>query len=117
MLFRSQGLSRAFDVDGAYPFCQMIEDQVAGRNDSWAIRWRASTFVKGGLTLYPRHSLVKNIGMDGSGRHCEPSTVYDVELAQEPVNVERVPLIQHPVAYARLTDYFRGLAGQSAGSP
>jgi hypothetical protein len=47
----------------------MLEDQVAGRVDSWAIRWRASTFLARKLTLWPGSSLVANIGQDGSGTH------------------------------------------------
>ena len=30
--------------------------------------WHASIFAKEGICIYPKHSLVKNIGFDGSGR-------------------------------------------------
>ncbi len=35
---------------------------------SWAIYWHASIFSQNGICVYPRFSLVKNIGFDGSGR-------------------------------------------------
>ncbi len=66
----NRALRRKFDVDGSYPFTGMLEDLLAGKVDSWAIRWRATVFLRGGLTLYPARSLVTNVGFDGSGVHC-----------------------------------------------
>jgi hypothetical protein len=63
----SRGLTGAFDLEGAYPYTRMLRDQIAGANDSWAIRWHAAAFLRGWLTLYPGRSQVQNIGLDGSG--------------------------------------------------
>lgn len=63
-------LRRAFDMDGAYDYFSMLEAQLEGRIDSWAIRWNLSVFMNGGMVLYPRKSLVENRGFDGSGVHC-----------------------------------------------
>ncbi|MEA4863469.1 MAG: glycosyltransferase family 2 protein [Victivallaceae bacterium] len=63
-------LRRRFDFDGAFPYFKMLKDQAAGRIDSWAVRFHASAFLAGKLTLYPARTLVRNIGMDGSGTHC-----------------------------------------------
>jgi acetyltransferase-like isoleucine patch superfamily enzyme len=62
-------LRRRFDLDGAYPYFAMLENQRAGRVDSWAIRWHLSVFQRDGLVLFPGRSLVKNGGLDGSGTH------------------------------------------------
>jgi Glycosyl transferase family 2 len=62
-------LRKSFNLDGAYDYFSMLEAQLAGRVDSWAVRWQLSAFLMGGLTLYPRHSLVVNSGFDGSGTH------------------------------------------------
>ena len=58
----SEGLQKAFDFNGSYPYSGMLEGQIAGSNNSWAIRWYASAFLAGKLTLYPGRSLVQNIG-------------------------------------------------------
>lgn len=63
-------LRRRFDLNGAYPYFRMLEMQLRGEVDSWAIRWYLSAFMKEGLALYPARTLVKNIGFDGSGVHC-----------------------------------------------
>ena len=69
-LSASRALRQKFDLDGAYPYYQMLIDQRAGKNNSWAIRWYLVVFSLGGLTLFPRRSLVQNVGFDGSGEHC-----------------------------------------------
>jgi len=69
-LRKDRKLRRLFDLDGAYPYFKMLESQLRGKIDSWAIRWYLSVFVDEGLVLFPKKTLVENIGFDGSGRHC-----------------------------------------------
>jgi hypothetical protein len=47
----------------------MLEQQRAGRLDSWGVIWNLSVFAKDGLVLCPRQSLVSNVGFDGTGTH------------------------------------------------
>lgn len=70
-------LRKKFDLDGAYPYFDMLTAQREGRLDSWAIRWYLGTFLAGGATLFPKRSLVKNIGWDGSGTHCQATNHCD----------------------------------------
>ncbi len=63
-------LRRRFDLDGSYGFSRMLRRQLAGRSDSWAIRWYLSVFNRGGLSLFPRRSLVENAGFDLDSSHC-----------------------------------------------
>ncbi len=87
-------LEDEFNFGGACGNSQMLEDQISGRNNSWAIRWHASAFVKNMLTLYPGRSLVKNIGHDGSGTHCETSMQYDSVISNVPIDLRKIPA--HP---------------------
>jgi hypothetical protein len=96
---RDRGLTHEFDLDGAYPFTRMLSQQVAGRNDSWAIRWHASCFLRGHMTLYPGRSLVLNTGNDSSGTHSSDTEQFDGEVAQEGVRVE--PVAVEPSSLAR----------------
>jgi hypothetical protein len=66
---QARQLTHAFDFEDSYPYTRMLRDCIEGRNDSWAIRWYASAFLEGKLTLYPGASQVQNIGADGSGMH------------------------------------------------
>ena len=80
-------LLKAFDFNGAYGYSQMLESQIKGANDSWAIRWYASAFLADKLTLYPGRSLVHNIGNDGNGTHCGSNTTYDAALSTTPISL------------------------------
>jgi hypothetical protein len=101
----SRDLTRRFDLGGAMGFTQMLRDQIAGRNDSWAIRWHASCFLKGCMTLYPGRSMVANVGLDGSGVHCgaDGNLVADVSLL--PVKVDRLPISEDQTARACIADH------------
>ena len=59
-----------FDLCGPGSYKKMLKDQVSGKNNSWFIRWHASLFLVGKLTVSPTVSLVQNIGLDGTGVHC-----------------------------------------------
>lgn len=63
-----------FDLKGSYGYFKMLEKQLEGEIDSWAIRWYLSVFLMNGLTLFPIESLVRNLGFDGSGTHCSASS-------------------------------------------
>lgn len=103
---RAQGLTSAFDFNGAYPYTRMLEHQIAGRNNSWAIRWHASCFLRGMLTLYPGRSLVRNIGNDDSGTHSATNRDFDVELATTSPRLERLPLRPSDEGTRAVRDYF-----------
>lgn len=60
---------RRFDLDGAYDYFGLLGKQLAGKVDSWGVRWYLSVFLRDGLVLYPPRSLVINAGFDGSGTH------------------------------------------------
>jgi hypothetical protein len=91
-----RGLSRQFDMEGHSGFLDMLRGQIEGRNDSWAIRWHAATFLDGMYTLYPGRSLVRNIGHDGTGTHCTvpEQEKFDVTLSPSPVTVARIPVME-----------------------
>jgi len=82
-----------FDLNGAYPFSRMLKDQLRGLNDSWAIWWYLNIYRRNGLTLFPKVSLVRNDGFDGTGTHCGtdgPSGVLlmDHQVQQFPSEIE-----------------------------
>lgn len=80
-------LRRRFDLNGSYDYFWMAEQQRLGVLDSWGIRWYLSAFLREGLTLYPGHSLVRNIGADGSGTHGAGQS----ELQEEELQCGRSP--------------------------
>jgi hypothetical protein len=104
---KEQKLIYEFDMDGAYLYSRMLQDQISGRNDSWAVRWHASCFLKGLLTLYPNASLVFNAGNDSSGTNTGINYDYDVDISTEPIAIERISLSESKLAKLAIIDFFR----------
>jgi hypothetical protein len=104
---RARELTRQFDFDGSYNYTKMLDDQVKGKNNSWAIRWNASAFLKNKLTLYPGKSLVQNIGIDSTGTHCGTSDMFNTEVFCGPVKIDSVPVEESYLARQAFKQYFR----------
>ncbi|MEO5998770.1 MAG: methyltransferase, TIGR04325 family [Chitinophagaceae bacterium] len=92
-----KNLNYTFDFDGAYPYTAMLKNQMEKKVDSWAIRWYASAFLKNKYTLYPRVSLVKNIGLDGSGTHGKSNGILFPSLVDY-CRVKRIPVVHNKKA-------------------
>lgn len=103
----SRSLKKKFDFDNSYPYYEMLKQQIEGNNNSWAIRWYASAFLNDKLTLYPGRSLVNQIGMDGSGIHCDENSIFNVQLAEEPISVSKIQIEETLSARKIFTYYFR----------
>ncbi|MBC7567397.1 MAG: glycosyltransferase [Pedobacter sp.] len=82
----------AFSIENTMNFWKQMQDFKKGKNNSWAIRWYASIFLRDGLTLNPSQSLINNIGHDGSGIHSGINDIYNVII-----NPKRITEFPHDV--------------------
>lgn len=113
---REAGLISEFDLGGAFAYTAMLEDQIAGRNDSWAVRWHASCFLRNMLTLYPGRSLVQNIGNDATGAHCGNTDDYLAELSTEAVRVGGIALVGSETGRQAFARFLLSATGKGLGS-
>jgi hypothetical protein len=100
-------LTHRFDFDGAHPYVRMLKNQIKGKNNSWAIRWYASAFLKNKFTLYPGRSLVHNIGTDNSGAHCSTTTVFSGEVADSPIMIAPISVEENEYARQQIIKFHR----------
>jgi hypothetical protein len=100
-----------FSIEGTMNFWKQLEGFKAGKNDSWAIRWYASIFLKGGLTLNPSTSLIQNIGNDGSGVHSNKEDMYQVQIAQKPVSQFPSEITENPQAFQAIKTFLKNRKG------
>ena len=98
-----------FNFDNTYPYVKMLEDQIAGRNSSWAIRWQASAYLNDMYCLYPNETLVLNVGFDGSGTHCGEMQINKREVANHKINVIYKEPEQCQEAWLEYKKYFKTL--------
>ncbi len=103
---KAKSLTKEFDLNNSFPYVKMLEDQVSGAIDSWAIRWLASTFLKDMYTLYPKNTLVINIGMDNTGIHCSKTDVFFSEFSNKPIEVIKRPIERDDKAFFTLVNFF-----------
>ena len=105
---RQRRLTREFDFNGAYGFTRMLQRQIQGRNNSWAIRWNASLFLRDVLSLNVGKSLVRNEGFDGSGTNCGGGGLYASDLWMQPLKVVKPEAMEEDrEARKALEHYYR----------
>lgn len=80
---------------GGKDLSYMLDQQMRGRIDSWAIRFCYSQFELKKFAVFPRISLVRNIGQDGSGTHCraimenDSFTTVNTDIDMTPFYIEK----------------------------
>lgn len=101
----------AFSIENSMNFWKQIQEFKKGKNNSWAIRWYASIFLKGGLTLNPSQSLVNNIGHDGTGVHSGINDIYNVIINPKPITQFPDVVTENPDAYKAIKTFLANRKG------
>ena len=100
-------LTYTFDFNGKYGFTRMLRRQIEGKNNSWAIRWNASLFLKDILSLNVGRSLVQNEGFDGSGTNCGGGGLYASNLHLGTLPVQKIsPIEENKAARQAFVRYY-----------
>ena len=100
-----------FSIDGTMNFWKQMLEFKTGKNNSWAIRWYASIFLKGGLSLNPSHSLVHNIGHDGTGVHSNIENTYQVKITKKAVKKFPTEIKEDEHAYHAIRHFLKNRKG------
>ena len=108
--FDKQKINR-FSIDGTMNFWKQMQEFKTGKNNSWAIRWYASIFLKGGLTLNPSHSLVHNIGHDGTGVHSNIEDTYKVKISQKQIRKFPTEIKENEKAHIAIRNFLKNRKG------
>jgi hypothetical protein len=107
-----------FNLNGTYDYYESLRDNAEGRTDNWAVRWYASVFLRGGLTVYPGMSLTRNIGFDEEGTHCDKGaltrTFSRQVIARKPLSIDWAKLgtRESPEWLAALESFYRWQSAQ-----
>ncbi len=89
-----RGLLNEFNLNGRFPYENMLKHQLEGKVNSWAIRWTATAFLNNSLTLYPSRSLSKHIGFGTDSTHVKTADYNaDLVLADTPIQLNNIALI------------------------
>ena len=91
LINKGKNLKRKFDIEGHANLYKQLVKNNNGRMYTWAVRWYASWFLSGGISLFPKFSLVQNIGHDGTGVHCTKKDIYNVKTADYLI-IDKIPI-------------------------
>ena len=68
--YQTQEKARWLDERDCPGTWQQVVQNCTGQLRTWAVFWDITILEHDGLVLWPRYSMQKNIGFDGSGEHC-----------------------------------------------
>lgn len=90
---------KGFNLGNSYDFSGLLLNQIKDKTvDSWAIRWWWTVFYNKGLCLFPRQSLVQNIGLGDQATHTKNLNIVQdsldevgaVEIWPEKLKIDKV---------------------------
>ena len=102
----SPSMKKSFNFDNAANFWGQLKGNKQNKIDTWGVFWYATVFMNNGLTLSPTKSLIKNIGNDNSGIHCDETDDYDVSISNEKVEYFESDIVENKILYKRLQVFF-----------
>lgn len=78
---------KRFNIDDSENLWEQVIRNAKGELFSWAVFWYAVVFLNRGVTIYPKISMIKNIGHDGTGMNSKKSNFFETNIAQERLNI------------------------------
>lgn len=105
---KRRNLQKEADFDNSYGYTKMLQNQIKGKNDSWAVRWYFSAFLKDMLCLYPGKSFIQNIGNDDSGTHCSTTDNYQISFPKT-YNLEKISVVENQESRKKIKRFFQSL--------
>lgn len=103
IISESEELKQKFNIP-TYEFSKML----INNKECWDINWYFHVFKQNGLGVFPKKTLVKNMGFDGSGVHCPNNELiqeYSVTLKLKLVEEDEIDL----VFYKKYLEYFKSI--------
>ncbi|MDK2977670.1 MAG: hypothetical protein PWP52_384 [Bacteroidales bacterium] len=67
-------------MQGGSDLPQMLDSQMKGRIDSWAIRWCYDQFKKNQVTVFPSKSKIQNIGFGANATHTKKGNRFSTTI-------------------------------------
>ena len=97
---------------GGDDMAEMLQSQMEGKIDSWAIRFSYAHFKNNCLSVCPINSYIENIGHDGSGENCGFSIRYCNNLKKAKENID---YLDDVIVDKKLMNNFRAIYKRSIG--
>lgn len=97
---------------GGDDMVEMLQSQMRGEIDSWAIRFSYAHFKHNCLSVCPINSYIENIGHDGTGEHCGVSMKYRNNIDKAKENIK---YLNDAIVDKKLMNNFRAIYKRGIG--
>ncbi len=106
---QKNNLYSSMTLDRSCPdFWNQLEENALGVHNDWDIKWFSSVVINNGLCLYPKHSLVVNIGFDGTGTHFKNGEKgHTTVFSKIQLRIEKMPIEESLIAKRSFVKYFK----------
>jgi len=88
-------------------FYKQLERNLDETLRTWAIKWHTSIYLNEGLILFPKKTLVYNIGFDNSGENCGNTKMNFAKINNKEPKITNISLIVNEVALKSFKHYYR----------
>jgi hypothetical protein len=105
--YNSQELQKKYDLTGGDKSRMLIKQQT-GIVDSWAIRWDYTHYKNNAFGVFPKKSLINNIGLDNSGSHTKNLKSHANEVSYEKPSLPNELIIDEKILNAYRAIYKKG---------
>ncbi len=90
-------------------FYEQLLANIDGKLNTWAVKWHTSIYLNNGLCLFPRNSLVRNIGFDNSGENCGDLEPVFSEISNSMPVITSLSLKVNQIALLSFGEYYNNL--------
>ena len=98
-------LMDTFNINTIHGFEQQLLDNISGKLHTWFIKWHATVVLNRGYCLYPKLSMVQNIGFDNTGEHCGSTNIFNNHKLATNINVKKRDLEYNQEAIDALKNF------------
>jgi putative methyltransferase (TIGR04325 family) len=95
-----------FTLHGAYDFSRMLQSCIDGKINSWSVKWLAVAILENKLSLYPKYTVSKHIGIDKNATHQHEENYENMmifpksKINVEPQEVRTIPFVYDEIRRA-----------------
>ncbi|MBI9062164.1 MAG: glycosyltransferase [Marinilabiliaceae bacterium] len=104
--FHTKAQIKKFNIEGHANYYEQLILNKIGHINSWAVKWYASWLKKGGFSLAPSYSIIKNIGLDGTGVHKDNTSLFNNKTVNQ-INVTQIPLIENTSIRNEINKFYK----------
>ena len=97
------------NFDGSCNYFNQAKLNLDGKLNTWFIFWYITLAKNKALTLFPKNSLVENVGHDGTGENCGNSAHFYQSVSMRPVFVKKIEILESEIAVEQHRIFFNSL--------